>query len=90
MIEKNFEKIILAGGCFWCTEAVFSELKGIINVTSGYIGGTKENPTYAEVSSGVTGHTEGVEIEYDRSIISTEDILSFFFATHFKFCSNLN
>jgi len=76
------KKIILCGGCFWCTEAVFQELSGVTNVSSGYIGGHTENPTYAEICSGETGHAEGTRVEYDEDIISTRDILTVFFASH--------
>lgn len=76
------EKIILAGGCFWCTEAVFSLLNGIKKITPGYIGGTTKNPTYKEVCEGDTNHAEAIEIVYDPHIVSTLDILHVFFATH--------
>ena len=81
-MQENKQKIVLCGGCFWCTEAVYQELRGVLSVTSGYTGGTKSNPTYLEVSSGDTGHTEGIEVTYDSSIISTQDIITVFFATH--------
>ncbi len=76
------EKIILAGGCFWCTEVIFQELKGVISVRSGYSGGNIKNPTYREISSGLTGHAEVVEIEFDNSIISLNKILEVFWTTH--------
>ncbi len=76
------ETIVLGGGCFWCTEAVFQMLKGIISVTPGYSGGEKPNPTYDEVCSGTSGHAEVIKIEYDSDIISLNDILTVFFATH--------
>lgn len=76
------EKIILAGGCFWCTEAVFSLLEGINKITPGYIGGNTDNPTYKEVCKGDTNHAEAIEIVYDPKIVSTLDILHVFFATH--------
>ncbi len=79
---KKYETIVLGGGCFWCTEAVFKMLKGIISVEPGYAGGTKENPTYEEVCSGKTGHAEVIKIEYDPKIISFEKILTVFFASH--------
>lgn len=81
MDTKN-EIAIFGGGCFWCTEAVFKMLKGVISVMPGYAGGTKENPTYEEVSSGRTGHAEVIRIEYDPSHISFTDFLTIFFATH--------
>ncbi len=72
----------LAGGCFWCTEAVFERLKGVKKVISGYTGGNKPNPTYEEVSSGSTGHAEAVQITYNSSIISYKTLLEIFFALH--------
>ncbi|PIR89504.1 MAG: peptide-methionine (S)-S-oxide reductase [Candidatus Harrisonbacteria bacterium CG10_big_fil_rev_8_21_14_0_10_40_38] len=78
----NLEIAIFGGGCFWCTEAVFGELKGVHSVTSGYAGGHTENPTYEEVSSGKTGHAEVIRIEYDPAVISYRDLLTVFFATH--------
>ncbi|MBM3206321.1 MAG: peptide-methionine (S)-S-oxide reductase MsrA [Candidatus Staskawiczbacteria bacterium] len=74
--------IIFGGGCFWCTEAVFKMLKGVISVESGYSGGEKENPTYEDVSSGNTGHAEVIKIEYDSEIIPLENLLTVFFVTH--------
>ncbi len=76
------ETIVLGGGCFWCTEAVFKMLKGVISVEPGYAGGTKENPTYEEVCNGSTGHAEVIKIEYDADVIPLETILTVFFATH--------
>ena len=75
------ETLILAGGCFWCTEAIFQRLNGVKSVVSGYAGGTKPNPTYEEVSTGTTGYAECVQIEYDPEIISKEKILEVFQAT---------
>jgi peptide-methionine (S)-S-oxide reductase len=75
-------KATLAGGCFWCTEAVYAELKGVTAVTSGYIGGQVPNPTYNDVCTGQTGHAEAIEIEYDPSIVPFEKLLEVFFATH--------
>jgi peptide-methionine (S)-S-oxide reductase len=72
----------LAGGCFWCTEAIFKELKGVNKVTPGYSGGNIENPSYEEVSSGTTGHAESVQIEFDENIISFETLLEVFFKLH--------
>ena len=71
-----------ANGCFWCTEAVFQRLKGVASVQSGYSGGTVENPSYYEVSSGETGHAESLQVTYDPSEISYETLLKIFFATH--------
>lgn len=76
------ETVVFGGGCFWCTEAVFSRLKGVINVTPGYAGGSAVNPTYEAVASGATGHAEVIKIEYDPGIISFENLLEVFFAVH--------
>lgn len=76
------ETITLAGGCFWCTEAIFSQLKGVSKVTPGYSGGTIENPSYEEVSSGETGHAESVQIEFDPSVLPLHDLLYVFFKLH--------
>lgn len=76
------KKAILAGGCFWCTEAVFKSLKGVIEALPGYIGGKNENPTYEEVCTGETGHAEAVEIEYNEHEVSYTELLEIFFATH--------
>ena len=73
---------ILAGGCFWCTEAVFLQLAGVRSVESGYIGGSTDNPTYKEVCSGTTGHAEAIRITFDPEVISLDDLLDVFFATH--------
>ncbi len=70
------------GGCFWCTEAVFLELKGVHSVVSGYSGGRTENPTYEEVCTGRTGHAEVIQIEYDPNEVAYEQLLEVFFATH--------
>jgi peptide-methionine (S)-S-oxide reductase len=75
-------KATFAGGCFWCTEAVYAELKGVESVTSGYIGGSVPNPTYKDICTGLTGHAEAIEIEYDPAVISFEKLLEVFFATH--------
>jgi len=72
----------LAGGCFWCTEAVFLQLAGVGSVESGYIGGAKPDPTYEEVCSGATGHAEAIRIGFDPDVISYGDLLDIFFATH--------
>ncbi len=73
---------IIAGGCFWCVEAVFQSLNGVIAVESGYIGGTVANPTYKQVCSGNTGHAEAIRVTYDPALISYGDILDIHFATH--------
>ena len=72
----------LGGGCFWCLEALFQELKGVESVVSGYSGGTVENPTYELVSGGTTGHAEVIGIRFDSDVISYSDILRIFFAIH--------
>jgi peptide methionine sulfoxide reductase msrA/msrB len=77
-LAANTEKAIFAGGCFWCMEAPFEKLPGVISVISGYTGGVKENPTYEEVSSGGTGHAEAVEITFDPEKISYEKLLDVF------------
>ncbi|MGZ3853897.1 MAG: peptide-methionine (S)-S-oxide reductase MsrA [Flavisolibacter sp.] len=69
-------------GCFWCTEALFQELNGVLNVTSGYSGGSTRNPTYKEVCSGETGHAECVQVVYEPSKISYDDLLQVFFEVH--------
>jgi peptide-methionine (S)-S-oxide reductase len=76
------EVATLAGGCFWCLEAVYDLLKGVHEVTSGYAGGTKENPTYEQVCSGMTGHAEVVQIVFNPSEISYRDLLDVFFTIH--------
>lgn len=82
IMEKGQELATFAGGCFWCTEALFLDLKGVISVTSGYTGGSTLNPTYKEVCSGETGHAEGTQIVFDPKIISFGELLEVFFATH--------
>ena len=72
----------LAGGCFWCTEAVYQNLEGVKAVESGYIGGGLPNPTYEQVCSGTTGHAEAIRIIYDPAVIGYGDLLDIFFATH--------
>ena len=76
------ETAILAGGCFWCTEAVFLQLAGVQSVESGYIGGLTDNPTYKEVCGGATGHAEAIRITFDPEVIALDDLLDVFFATH--------
>lgn len=73
---------ILAGGCFWCLDAVYRRLKGVESVVSGYAGGEVTNPTYEQVSAGITGHAEVVQITFDDSAISADDILDVFFLIH--------
>ncbi len=79
---NDTETAILAGGCFWCTEAVFRDVVGIESVESGYIGGTVPDPQYREVCMGGTGHAEAIRLAYDPSRISYGDILDIFMATH--------
>lgn len=78
----RLEVATLGGGCFWCTEAVFSGLKGVVRVEPGYAGGVPANPTYAQVSTGITGHAEVVQITFDPNVISYSALLDVFFATH--------
>jgi len=76
------KRVVLGGGCFWCTEGVFKRVKGVLNVVSGYTGGARPNPTYENICTGVSGHAEIIDIEYDESLISLENLLEIFFATH--------
>ncbi|MBI2009777.1 MAG: peptide-methionine (S)-S-oxide reductase MsrA [Candidatus Chisholmbacteria bacterium] len=80
--STRLRQATFAGGCFWCTEAVFKMLKGVTKVTPGYTGGTMENPHYYTVSMGTTGHAEAIQIEFDPSKIAYPDLLHVFFATH--------
>ncbi len=80
--QKSHETAIFAGGCFWCTEAIFKEMKGVESVVPGYTGGKRPNPTYEQVTTGATGHAEAVKIVFDPSEISYEELLQVFFATH--------
>ncbi|HWK99553.1 MAG TPA: peptide-methionine (S)-S-oxide reductase MsrA [Parapedobacter sp.] len=70
------------GGCFWCTEAIFQQLKGVGRVRPGYMGGNRENPTYEQVCSGATGHAEVIQIDYDEATLPYETLLGVFFKTH--------
>lgn len=76
------KNIILAGGCFWCTEAIFRRIKGVKTVVPGYIGGHTLNPIYKDVCTGNSGHAEAISIDYDSKIVSLENILMIFFSTH--------
>jgi peptide-methionine (S)-S-oxide reductase len=76
------EVATLGGGCFWCLEAVFEQLQGVVKVVSGYSGGRRANPTYEQVCSGATGHAEVVQVAFDPSVLSYADLLDVFFATH--------
>lgn len=80
--KASIEITTFAGGCFWCTEAVFLSLEGVISVVSGYIGGKTIHPTYNEICTGETGHAEAVQITFDPNKISFSDLLTIFFATH--------
>lgn len=83
MVTKNLQLATFGGGCFWCTEAVFQEVKGVKKIVSGYTGGTAPGkPTYREVCSGLTGHAEVVQITFDPTIISFEDLVVIFMTTH--------
>ncbi len=83
MSNKNLQVATVGGGCFWCTEAVFQEVKGVEKVVSGYTGGNAPGkPTYREVCSGLTGHAEVIQITFDAEMISYEDILVIFMTTH--------
>ncbi len=80
--QENKETAIFAGGCFWCTESIFKNLKGVEEAVPGYTGGKTKNPTYEEVSTGATGHAEAVKIIYDPKKISYDELLQVFFSTH--------
>lgn len=82
MSRMKTNKIVLGGGCFWCTEAVFKQLPGIVGVWPGYAGGASRDPTYEKVSSGKTGHAEVVALEYDPAQVSLEKLLEVFFIAH--------
>lgn len=79
---KNMETATFGTGCFWCTEAVFQQLNGVEKVTSGYSGGSTQNPTYKEICNGETGHAECLQIIYDADIISFDELLEVFWKTH--------
>jgi peptide-methionine (S)-S-oxide reductase len=81
-MDSDLQTATLAGGCFWCLEAVFDEVKGIQSVESGYAGGHVANPSYREVCTGTTGHAEATQITFDPGIISYRDVLNVFFAIH--------
>lgn len=78
----NLQTATFAGGCFWCTEAIFKRLKGVVSVIPGYAGGSKEDPHYDEVSTGKTGHAEAINITFDPTIIPYEKLLDIFWHTH--------
>ncbi|HBD27485.1 MAG TPA: peptide-methionine (S)-S-oxide reductase [Flavobacterium sp.] len=81
-VKEGMEVATFAGGCFWCTEAVFLEIKGVEKVVSGYIGGTTKNPTYNDICTGETGHAEAIQITFNPNEVAYEDLLEVFFATH--------
>ena len=78
----KIEEATLGGGCFWCIEAVFNEIRGIVNVESGYAGGELASPTYEQVCTGTTGHAEVVQVTFDPDIISFKEVLEIFFTVH--------
>ena len=78
----SIERLVLGGGCFWCVEAVFSDVKGVVSAISGYAGGARSNPTYENVCSGATGHAEIVDISYDNEIVTLQELLDIFFVIH--------
>ena len=80
--KENIEVATIGGGCFWCVEAIFERVEGVLSVESGYSGGTTENPTYKEVTTGTTGHAEVVQISYDPSVVEFARLLEIFFRTH--------
>jgi peptide-methionine (S)-S-oxide reductase len=82
MSQPTLETATLAGGCFWCLEAVFEQLEGVERVVSGYSGGRVKNPSYERVCAGATGHAEVVQITFDPRVLSYRDLLEFFFAFH--------
>ncbi|HLL16366.1 MAG TPA: peptide-methionine (S)-S-oxide reductase MsrA [Pyrinomonadaceae bacterium] len=82
MVNQNEEVATLAGGCFWCLEAVFADLRGVARVVSGYSGGHVENPTYRAVCDGTTGHAEVVQITFDPQVVSYSQLLEVFFTIH--------
>jgi peptide-methionine (S)-S-oxide reductase len=81
-MSNNYEKATLGGGCFWCVEAIYQDVQGIVKVESGYAGGHVPNPTYRAVCNGTTGHAEVIQLTYDPNQISFEDILYIFWRTH--------
>ena len=82
MTQSNFETITLGGGCYWCVEAVYENLKGVKSVVSGFSGGKILNPSYEEVCSGTTGHAEVVQITFDKNVTSLDEIFKVFFTVH--------
>lgn len=82
MTQPKNEIVTLGGGCFWCLEAVFDDLKGVNSVESGYMGGDLQDPTYADVCSGTSGHAEVVQVSFDPAVVSLHEILEVFFVIH--------
>ena len=82
MIDKTTEIATLGGGCFWCTEAVFQQLRGVLKVESGYAGGAVHNPSYEQICTGKTGHAEVVRLSFDPGVISYRELLEIFFTIH--------
>ncbi len=76
------ERLVLGGGCFWCIEAVYREVEGVLSAVSGYTGGKRKNPTYENICSGATGHAEVVDITYDGDVVSLDNLLEIFFVVH--------
>src|SRR5438034_11395585 len=81
-VSKSLEVATFAGGCFWCTEAVFDQLKGVVKVESGYAGGNVTKPSYEDVCTGETAHAESIQVTFDPSVVSYADLLGIFFTTH--------
>ncbi|AOX16991.1 peptide-methionine (S)-S-oxide reductase MsrA [Kozakia baliensis] len=82
MNDTTLETALIGGGCFWCTEAIFQSLRGVVQVLPGYAGGRRENPSYEQVCTGTTGHAEVVEIKFNPAEISYADLLRIFYTTH--------
>ncbi|WP_081211650.1 peptide-methionine (S)-S-oxide reductase MsrA [Salegentibacter sediminis] len=82
MVQKSLETATLAGGCFWCTEAVFQRIKGVESVIPGFTGGNIKNPAYREIITGRTGHAEAIQISFDPEKVSFKELLLIFFGTH--------
>lgn len=82
VMKDNYERATLGGGCFWCTEAIFERVKGVVTAESGYSGGNTANPDYKQVTAGLTGHAEVVQITYDPEHVSYVELLEIFFKTH--------
>ena len=81
-MKANLQTATLAGGCFWCLEAVYDQVKGVVSVESGYTGGKMPNPSYEDVCTGTTGHAETVQVTFDPDVVSYRDLLNVFFGIH--------